>query len=474
MALDDGAYDTGFALGGRQHIDFGSAESASSVHVLADLGVLLVGSCGVRLAGPTLDASACAIRLSEDGSPAPWGNLGNGRSLLGDVLGQAEGRNLFLGKSLIDDTGRLLLTLRVIGTPFDEAGLVRLDANGTRVEARVGLPPAPGASGLQGARSVAVAPAGAALMLSHFALPDGRLGIRVHRVRADFTLDPDFGDGGSWQGLQSGFALHALDIALDSQGRILVLVERREDASGIRQAGVFRLSADGNLDLGWGVDGLVVLPFATSVVSGGAVAVDAMDRVLTGGAFADPMEPDTDIYVARWTADGVLDGDFAGGSGLLVLQMEDLVGFGGNESLRAIAVMPDASIVATGSITDRLGGDFFLALHLDPGGNLVPGFGPGRIQLRDLRGGTGTGPDRHRQQPGRRPIRQTRSGRLRRGRRQHGVRHGCGAPGPAGSARRLIVGRRLRIARVSVPGSPPGRASYRATTKAVQAPFSPV
>ncbi|HWG99573.1 MAG TPA: delta-60 repeat domain-containing protein, partial [Pilimelia sp.] len=141
-----------------------------------------------------------------------------------------------------------------------------------------------------GARSVALAPDGTTLVAGSaspwFAGPDDTA---LARYRADGTLDPGFGRGGvvvtdlsrvgDWDG--------AAAVALDADGRILVLAWARSANAFPRTLALARFLPAGGPDAGFGHGGVVLwpspgsgyayLPVALAVQPDGAILTASVD-----------------------------------------------------------------------------------------------------------------------------------------------------------------------------------------------------
>ncbi|HEX5983730.1 MAG TPA: hypothetical protein VFY69_05925, partial [Solirubrobacterales bacterium] len=130
--------------------------------------------------------------------------------------------------------------------------------------------------------------------------------------------DPDRtfgGDGRVVLGFGPYLSAAFTDVAIDSRGRIV--------AAGFysvpfaRRPVVFRFNPDGSLDRSFGAGG-VVEPQLGGEGSISGIAVDGADRIVLGGSLTS-MAPD--LVVARLLDSGDPDPDFAGGDGLLTVDV---------------------------------------------------------------------------------------------------------------------------------------------------------
>ncbi|HEY0976965.1 MAG TPA: hypothetical protein VGE21_05800 [Flavobacteriales bacterium] len=153
----------------------------------------------------------------------------------------------------------------------------------------------------------------------------------------DGTPDPDFGDNGFVSspynaefGFQSAWAMRILP-----DDRIVVVGEEGE--SGIACA---RFSADGELDPGFGTNGVSVtgVPFSTGL----CLEVQNDGQVIVGGYHIAGKEG-SDWLLARFDEAGLLDPDF-GDAGVTTID----VGGGATEFMRGMSLLEDGRISVCG------------------------------------------------------------------------------------------------------------------------------
>jgi len=159
------------------------------------------------------------------------------------------------------------------------------------------------------------------------------------------ALDCSFGVNGKVN-INLGSVEAAKDAALQSTGRLITL----GSASG--QVRLSRFLANGSLDTSFSGAGSVLYSFSGSSESTSLV-IDSQDRIVVAGAIADP---DTDVFVARFTSSGAVDTSFGGGDGWVSFDFDAVTSGVGVEQATAVAV--DAS--------DRI----VLGGYVDPNGNV--------------------------------------------------------------------------------------------------------
>lgn len=149
------------------------------------------------------------------------------------------------------------------------------------------------------------------------------------RYNADGTLDTSFsGDGIVTTPVVGLRQDYALSVSVQPDGKILV-AGYSQNAS--QQFSVVRYNADGSLDAGFGVDGIVttILGWAVDMV----VQPDGK-ILLVGGA-------DANFALVRYNPDGSLDTSFSDDGKLIT----DL---GSTDGARSVAIQPDGKILVAG------------------------------------------------------------------------------------------------------------------------------
>ncbi|MGH9041842.1 MAG: calcium-binding protein, partial [Acidimicrobiia bacterium] len=159
------------------------------------------------------------------------------------------------------------------------------------------------------------------------------------RLNPDGTQDMSFGSGGEVKTVVGGNDL-AYDVAIQPDNKIVVVGDSDRDFL------VARYSPDGVLDDTFGGgDGIVT----AGVMVGGfdrahAVALQPDGRIVVVG-YSDVAAGDIrDVSLMRFNPDGALDPTFGGGDGKATVNLHDT----GAERLNDLAIQPDGKIVAAG------------------------------------------------------------------------------------------------------------------------------
>jgi uncharacterized delta-60 repeat protein len=184
-------------------------------------------------------------------------------------------------------------------------------------------------------------------------------------------LDGIFGTGGTVTTDFAGNGDEARAVALQPDGKIVA-------AGGALGASVdfalARYRPDGTLDTAFGTGGKVTTDFGSGEQAY-AVAVQPDGKIVAAGGAV------TGFELARYNADGSLDGTFGAGG-----KVTTRFGLGlPFTRAHAIVLQPDGKIVVAGTATSATVGDFGLARY-NPDGTLDASFGAGGKVTTDIRG----------------------------------------------------------------------------------------
>lgn len=198
------------------------------------------------------------------------------------------------------------------------------------------------------AEDVLVAPNGTITVVGGAEMAATGADIAVVRYRANGSLDRSFGGDGivTTSVAPSGDTETAVAAALQADGR-LVVVANRVDADRDRHINVARYGVDGSLDTRFGVGGVVTLPIGGPDEGESAVdvAVQSDGRIVVAGVAHDANGFTTDSLVVRLLANGSFDPRF-GTAGVARVDVSPLSAIRGATSL---AIDQSGRIVMAGS-----------------------------------------------------------------------------------------------------------------------------
>ena len=141
-------------------------------------------------------------------------------------------------------------------------------------------------------------------------------------------------------------------------------------------------AADGVLDPGFGINGIVEIAWPAGYAAANAVGLDSSGRMIFGGTAAGPFG-DTDFALFRLLPDGTLDTSYATDAGGFRLIDFDLDGIGeySLDAINDLAIAADGSTTALGEAHFGYGGvnSQFALARVDAEATLDPTFGSGGI-----------------------------------------------------------------------------------------------
>jgi len=151
------------------------------------------------------------------------------------------------------------------------------------------------------------------------------------------SLDPNFGNGGVTITASSTGFIVAYSLKLQSDGKILVLVQAGDETSE-----VLRYTSSGKLDTTFGSNGIAVLPTAFSPLFG-SMAIQSNGQIVVAGEVSAPGNGAAAFGLQRLTANGTPDKTF-GNDGLAVAS----IGFPGTDAV--LLIEPDGDILLGGQL----------------------------------------------------------------------------------------------------------------------------
>jgi uncharacterized delta-60 repeat protein len=204
----------------------------------------------------------------------------------------------------------------------------------------------------------------------------------VARLTALGNLDTSFGGSGKVRtafGLLNGDDATARDVAIQGDGKIVLAGSAR--IAGDTDFALARYNSDGSLDDnsdldgGFGVNGTSRSPILSTYDEIASIALRNDAAGNTTGIVAAGSKNLSDFAVALYTANGVLDGSFGGGTGVVT---QDFGGLGDQAS--AVQIVGNRILVA--GVASPGTGSVALAKY-DFSGNLDPTFGSGGTVVRN-------------------------------------------------------------------------------------------
>lgn len=214
------------------------------------------------------------------------------------------------------------------------------------------------------AKGLAIQDDGKIVLVGDRGDPDsGERDVAVARYNDDGTLDDSFsGDGKRITDLGGVDYPVDSDVAIDPNGRILTVGDTTAGQGGMENFGFVRYRPSGRLDDSFSSDGMRTVDFDDRPDRPYGVAVQEDGRIVVAGETnADP-RPGSNFALARLRPDGQrLDDSFAGDG-------RQITDFGSADFARDVALQDNGRIVAAGSSgTTTQGRDFALARYRSDG-----------------------------------------------------------------------------------------------------------
>ncbi|MDB5385717.1 MAG: repeat protein [Planctomycetaceae bacterium] len=180
----------------------------------------------------------------------------------------------------------------------------------------------------------------------------------------------------------------ALAMAVQSDGKIVLVGAAETDTNGGSDFAVTRLNADGSLDTTFGTNGKLTIAFdlggdKTDVAT--CVAIQTDGKIVVGGFSQVTISGNFDFSAARLNANGTLDPAF-GTNGKTTVAFDS----GGNDDDRAsgLAIQSDGKIVIVGYTTRSFNGNCDFAItRLNANGQLDTTFSDDGKKMVDFHGG---------------------------------------------------------------------------------------
>ncbi|WP_406104487.1 calcium-binding protein [Streptomyces sp. NBC_01003] len=354
-----GDLDPGFDGDGRVVTDFGGYDESRDMALQADGKIVTVGlnnspqgdAADFTLARYNTNGS---LDTSFDGDGLVLTDVSGGdEDIANGVAVQPDGKIVVVGRSVDPVSGGNRFTVvrynsnGSLDTGFDGDGIALTDFG----------------TGAQEAFAVTVQANGAIV-----AVGESGPNVALARYNPDGSLDTGFdGDGKVTTGFAGGSAT-AYDVAMQSDGRIVVTGRAGYNfPANASDFALARYNSDGSLDTGFSGDGKVTTPFADADVAAGV-------KVQTDGKIVVAGTSDFDFALARYNPDGSLDTGFSGDG-----KVATSFGAGTLDGSSDLALQSDGKIVAAG-ISQA---DFAVARY-NADGSLDGGFGTGGKVTTDV------------------------------------------------------------------------------------------
>jgi uncharacterized delta-60 repeat protein len=192
------------------------------------------------------------------------------------------------------------------------------------------------------------------------------------RYNANGTLDGSFGTAGKVTTDFNGTGAVANALGIQSDGKIVVAGQASNAAGTSGAFALARYNANGTLDMTFDSDGKVTTDFNGKGVGASALAIQSDGKIVAAGSAYNAAGTSLDFALARYNANGTLDGTF-NGTGTVTTD------FNGQNETRdyALAIQSDGKIVAAGETRNAPATQDFALARYTITGTLDMTFGSG-------------------------------------------------------------------------------------------------
>jgi len=193
-------------------------------------------------------------------------------------------------------------------------------------------------------------------------------------------LDKSFGNGGKVNVGITGYYDVAKSMALQQDGKIVVVGYGKESLVSYKGLSVARYLTNGELDYDFA--NLGVIHRVTTDLEGEAysVAIQKDDKIVVAGYSISPTTNNEEVTLIRFAKNGVIDKSF-GNKGLVVTAVSNE-----KDVASAVAIQQDGKIVVVGSTDHKPTTDIVL-IRYNENGSLDYSFGIGGIVITDINSG---------------------------------------------------------------------------------------
>lgn len=195
----------------------------------------------------------------------------------------------------------------------------------------------------------------------------------VVRFNPNGSLDTSFDSDGVVNTSISPNWDYGNSIAIQSDGKIVVAGQSRNDTDGWDQIALVRYNTNGSLDSSFDADGILTTVIGTVGARSGSdaansVAVQSDNKIVVAGRFGH----DANFAIVRYNANGSLDTTFDADG-----KVTTTVGSNSNDRANAVVIQADGKIIAAGSSTSVSGSVDFAVVRYNTDGSLDNSFAAG-------------------------------------------------------------------------------------------------
>ena len=205
-------------------------------------------------------------------------------------------------------------------------------------------------------------------------------GLSMARYLTNGELDYDFANLGIIHKVTKDLEGEAYSVAIQKDDKIVVAGYSISPVTNNEEVTLIRFAKDGNIDKSFGYKGLLITPISDEEDVASSVAIQQDGKIVVVGS--TDHKPTTDIVLIRYNENGSLDYTFGIG-GIVITDIN--LGF---DIGKSIAIQGDGKLIVSGFT--YVGNKFFMTLlRYDSNGVLDPTFGISGIIVTDINGRRG-------------------------------------------------------------------------------------
>jgi len=205
-------------------------------------------------------------------------------------------------------------------------------------------------------------------------------GLSMARYLQNGEMDFDFGNLGVIHRVTMDLEGEAYSVAIQQDNKIVVAGYSISPATNNEEITLIRFTENGNIDRSFGNKGLIVTEISDEKDVGESVAIQLDGKIVVVGS--TDHKPTTDIVLIRYNEDGSIDYSF-GINGIVITDIKSSLDIG-----KSIAIQSDGKLIVSG-FTHIINKFFMTLLRYDSYGDLDPTFGENGIVITDINGTRG-------------------------------------------------------------------------------------
>ena len=202
-------------------------------------------------------------------------------------------------------------------------------------------------------------------------------GLSVARYLQNGEMDFDFGNLGVIQRVTMDLEGEAYSVAIQKDDKIVITGYSISPATNNKEITLIRFTENGNIDKSFGNKGFIVTEISDRKDVGESVAIQHDGKIVVVGT--TDHKPTTDIVLVRYNQNGSIDYSF-GINGIVITDIKSSMDIG-----KSIAIQRDGKLIVAG-FTHIINKFFMTLLRYDSNGDLDPTFGESGIVITDING----------------------------------------------------------------------------------------